>query len=60
MGNLFRLGNFIGVVGVVICIISVFDRFIAENLFVQFKAINIFIVGSGLMVFGCFAKLSGR
>jgi hypothetical protein len=54
------IGNLAGVVGVTICLVSIFSRFIGEMVLVQFQAINVFIVGVGFMVFGCFCKLSGR
>ena len=55
-----RLGNFAGVLGIAICVLSVFSRLINRTLFIEVSAINLFIVGVGFMVFGCFAKLSGR
>jgi len=53
-------GNLVGVIGIVICLMSAVGRFYGDNSVLGFQAINMFIVGVGLMVFGCFAKISGR
>lgn len=59
--NLNKLGNFVGVLGFAVCLLSGLARLLGESVFfLQIQSINIYIVGIGLMVFGCFAKLSGR
>ena len=58
--NLSKIGTVIGVLGILVCIASVLGRFIGDAIVVEFQAINVFIVGVGLIVMGCFAKLSGR
>ncbi|HTL47526.1 MAG TPA: hypothetical protein VL688_05630 [Verrucomicrobiae bacterium] len=55
-----HIGNFIGVLGIVVCIASVIGRFLHQAAVFEFQAINIYIVGTGLIACGCFAKLSGR
>jgi len=55
-----QFGNIIGVLGIVVCLLGIVGRFYGESTFLGFQAINIFILGIGLMVLGCFAKLSGR
>ena len=55
-----KIGNLIGVAGIAVCIFGVAGRFINYSTIFGFQAINIFIVGVGLLVVGCFAKLSGR
>lgn len=60
--NFNKLGNFLGVLGFAVCILSGIARLLGEPVFLLhgIQTINIYIVGIGLMVFGCFAKLSGR
>ncbi len=59
--NLNKLVNFVGVLGFAVCLLSGLARLLGESVFfLQIQSINIYIVGIGLMVFGCFAKLSGR
>ena len=55
-----HLGNFIGVLGIIVCIASILGRFLNQPGVFQFQAINVYIVGTGLIACGCFAKLSGR
>jgi len=58
--NLSKIGTVMGVLGILVCLASVLGRFIGDAIFMDFQAINVFIVGVGLLVMGCFAKLSGR
>jgi len=58
--NLSKIGTVIGVLGILVCFASILGRFIGDAIFMDFQAINVFIIGIGLMVLGCFAKLSGR
>ena len=58
--SLNKIGTVIGVLGMLVCLASVLGRFIGDAILVEFQAINVFIIGVGLLVLGCFAKLSGR
>jgi len=58
--NLNKIGTVIGVLGILVCLASVLGRFVGDAVFIDFQAINVFIIGVGLLVLGCFAKLSGR
>jgi len=60
MKHVFQFGNVLGVAGIVICVASVAGRFIGANSIYSVQAINMYMVGTGLVVMGCFAKLSGR
>jgi len=55
-----KVGTVIGVFGIAVCVGSVIGRFIGEAAFLNFQAINMYNVGVGLIVLGCFAKLCGR
>ena len=55
-----KIGNLIGVIGMAVCLVGVAGRFWNQPTIFGFQAINIFIVGVGLVATGCFAKLSGR
>ena len=59
--NVSKIGNFAGVLGFAVCILSGITRLLGETIFfLHIQTINMYIVGIGLMVFGCFAKLSSR
>ena len=55
-----KIGNLLGVLGIAVCVLAAAGRFVNEPYIFNFQAINIYIVGIGLVVIGCFAKLSGR
>ena len=60
MENLSKLASASGVLGVVVCLVSSAGRFVGEKEFAGFQAINIFIVGVGLMVMACWLKLEAK
>lgn len=55
-----KVGNVIGVLGLVVCLLAVVGRFVNEPSLFSFQAINVYMIGVGLVAAGCFAKLSGR
>ncbi len=55
-----RIGRYAGYLGVVICLAAVAGRFYGSKEFLGFQAINVFIVGVGLLAFGAWAKLEGH
>jgi len=54
------VGTFLGCLGIVICFLSLFSRWIGDATLFDIRAINVFVVGTGFIVMGCFAKLCGR
>ena len=54
------LGTVAGLLGVLFCIAALAGRFYGDPAFLGYKALSIFHVGVGLMVFACFAKLQTR
>ncbi len=60
MENLASVATASGALGVVICLLASAGRFYGEKEFVGFQAINIFIVGVGLMVLACWLKLEAK
>ncbi|MHC4910836.1 MAG: hypothetical protein ACYTF9_14095 [Planctomycetota bacterium] len=54
------IGSALGILGMVICLVAVAGRFFGDPLVRGFEAIDIFIVGVGLIATACFAKLEAR
>jgi hypothetical protein len=49
--------SYIGILGILICLAASAGRFYGAKQFLGFQAINIFIVGVGLLVTACWARL---
>ena len=57
MDQLGKLTPYIGALGILICLAASAGRFYGAKEFLGFQAINIFIVGVGLLVVACWARL---
>jgi hypothetical protein len=55
-----RLALMLGVLGIVLCLAAAAGRFVGTKEFLGFQAINIFIVGIGLQVTACWARLEAN
>ena len=60
MEQLGRLTPFVGVLGILICLAASAGRFYGAKEFMGFQAMNIFIVGVGLLVTACWARLEAN
>lgn len=51
------LGTYAGYLGMLICLAAVIGRFYGERPILGFNASNLFVIGVGVMVWACWAKL---
>jgi hypothetical protein len=54
------IGNVAALIGILVCLAAVIGRFVGAPQVGQFQAINVFIVGIGLMVLACLAKIEAK
>ena len=50
----------LGILGILVCLAAVAGRFYGAPSFLGFSAINVFIVGVGLISTACWAKLESK
>lgn len=50
----------LGYAGILVCLLAVFGRFYGEPRLMGYQAIDIFVVGVGLVVIACFTHLESR
>ena len=61
MGKLFDItGSVLGVIGVLACVVALVIRLAGYYTFAGHEPMSLFIVGIGVMVAGCLAKLHAR
>jgi len=60
MHSLSRFSTLFALLGILICLAASAGRFYGAKEFMGFQAINIFIVGVGLLVTACWMKLDSQ
>ncbi|HKI84424.1 MAG TPA: hypothetical protein VKA63_08810 [Candidatus Krumholzibacteria bacterium] len=54
------LGTVVAYVGMIVCLAAVAGRFYGAKTVLGYQAVNFFMLGIGLMVWSCWAKLESR
>jgi hypothetical protein len=54
------LGTVVAYVGMIVCLAAVAGRFYGAKTVLGYQAVNLFVLGTGLMVWSCWAKLESR
>ncbi len=60
MRSLLKFSTHVALLGILICLAASAGRFYGAKEFMGFQAINIFIVGVGLLVTACWMKLDSQ
>ena len=54
------LGTYVAYVGMIVCLVAVVGRFYGARAVWGYQASNLFLIGTGLMVWSVWAKLESR
>ena len=55
-----KLGTYVAFLGMVVCLAAIVGRFYGNRPVLGFQAVNLFVVGVGMLVWACWAKLEAH
>ncbi len=58
--KLASVGTYVAYLGMLLCVVAIIGRFYGAKTVLGYQAAHFFLLGTGLMVWSCWAKLEAR